>query len=67
MDAERFHLPLTAGGKPVMHGWWGKKPTAEHQHLWWIGSWGSIEGARIVLAERADDDERVFASWSEDS
>ncbi|MFD5952023.1 hypothetical protein ACFWAZ_38950 [Streptomyces collinus] len=67
MDAERFHLILTAGGKPVMHGWWGKKSTAEHQYLSWIGSWGSIEGARIVLTERTADGERVLASWSEDS
>lgn len=28
VDDERFHLILTAGGKPVMHGWWSKKPTA---------------------------------------
>ncbi|WP_159038836.1 hypothetical protein [Streptomyces sp. NRRL B-1140] len=67
VDDERFHLILTADGKPVMHGWWGKKPTAEHQYLSWIGSWGSIDGARIVLTERADGGERVLASWPEDS
>ncbi|MBB6081146.1 hypothetical protein [Streptomyces paradoxus] len=43
MDDDPFHLTLTADGKPVMHGWWGKKPAAEHQYLSWIGSWGSIE------------------------
>ncbi|MGW0294738.1 hypothetical protein [Streptomyces tuirus] len=63
MDNERFHLVLSAGGKPVMHGWWGRKRTAEHQYLSWIGSWGSIDSARIVLTERADDGERVIASW----
>jgi hypothetical protein len=50
-----------------MHGWWGKRPTAEHQYRSWIGSWGSIDGARIVLAERAGDGEQVIASWPEGS
>ncbi len=45
-----------------MHGRWGKQPSAEHQYLSWIGSWGSIDGGRIVLTERADDGERVIAS-----
>ncbi|MGA5900264.1 hypothetical protein [Streptomyces venetus] len=68
MDDERFHLILTAGGRTVMHGWWGKQPTAEHQHLSWISSWGSIAGARIVLTERCDGDgERVLASWPDGS
>jgi hypothetical protein len=48
-----------------MHGWWGKRPTAEHQYRSWIGSWGSIDGARIVLTERAGDGEQVLASWPE--
>lgn len=41
VDDERFHLILTAGGRPVMRGWWGKQPTAEQQYRSWIGSWGS--------------------------
>jgi hypothetical protein len=67
VDDERFHLTLTAEGAPAMHGWWGKRPTAEHQYRSWIGSWGSIDGASIVLAERADAGERVIASWPEGS
>ncbi|MGA5895129.1 hypothetical protein [Streptomyces venetus] len=67
MDYERFHLTQTAGGLPVMHGWWGKRPTAEHQYRSWIGSWGDIGGARIALTERADDGEQVLASWPEGS
>ncbi|MFD8230231.1 hypothetical protein ACFV16_40050 [Streptomyces massasporeus] len=66
VDIERFHLELSAGVKPVMHGWWGRKRTAEHQDLSWIGSSGSINGARIVLTKRADDGERVIASWSQE-
>jgi hypothetical protein len=67
VDDERFHLILSAGGRPVMHGWWGKQSTSEQEYLSWIGSWGRIDGARIVLAERAVDGEQVIASWPEDS
>lgn len=67
VDDERFHLILTAEGVPVMRGWWGRRPTAEHQYRSWIGSWGSIDGARIVLTERAGDGEQVLASWPEGS
>jgi hypothetical protein len=67
VDNEQFHLILSADSQPVMNGWWSKQPTAEHQYLSWIGSWGSIDGARITLAERTDDGERVIASWPEDS
>ncbi|UUA11584.1 MULTISPECIES: hypothetical protein [Streptomyces] len=66
MDDERFHLTLSSGGQPVMHGWWCKQSTAEHQYLSWIGSWGSIDRAEIVLTERAEDGEHVIASWSPD-
>jgi hypothetical protein len=52
---------------PVTHGWWGRRPTAEHQYRSWIGSWGSIDGARIVLTERAGDGEQVLASRPEGS
>jgi hypothetical protein len=64
---ERFHLTLAAEGVPVTHGWWGRRPTAEHQYRSWIGSWGSIDGARIVLTERAGDGEQVLASRPEGS
>ncbi|MEU1918324.1 hypothetical protein [Streptomyces massasporeus] len=67
VDDERIHLTLSSGRKPVLHGWWGKQPTAEHRYPSWIGSWGSIDGARIVLTERANDGERVLASWPQDS
>jgi hypothetical protein len=49
---ERFHLTLTAEGVPVTHGWWGRRPTAEHQYRSWIGSWCSIDGARARRARR---------------
>ncbi|MFC9682700.1 hypothetical protein [Streptomyces sp. NPDC056948] len=66
VDDERFHLTVMAGGRAMMHGWWGKQSTAEHQYRSWIGSWGCIEGAQIVLTERGDSDgERVIASWPE--
>jgi hypothetical protein len=36
----------------------------EHQYRSWIGLWGGINDARIVLAERAAGGERVISSWS---
>jgi hypothetical protein len=62
VDSERFHLTLSSAGRLVMQGWWGKLSTAEHQYLSWIGLWGSIDDALIVLAEPAGDSERVISS-----
>ncbi|WP_245936514.1 hypothetical protein [Streptomyces cahuitamycinicus] len=53
--------------RPMMHGWWDKQSTAEHKYLSWIGTWGCINDARIVLTERVDDGEQMMASWPEDS
>ncbi|MFF0087662.1 hypothetical protein ACFYR1_49780 [Streptomyces canus] len=58
-----FHLTLTSSGRPVMHGWWSGKATAEGKFSEWIGSHSAIEGAAVVLAERAGDGERVLMSW----
>jgi hypothetical protein len=65
VDGERFHLTLSSAGQLVMQGWWGKEATAEHQYRSWIGSWGGINDARIVLAKRAAGGERVISSWSQ--
>ena len=58
--------PLSSAGQLVMQGWWGRQSTAEHRYRSWFGSWGSIDDARIVLTERAQDGERVISSWSQD-
>jgi hypothetical protein len=28
-DPRRYHLALTSAGRPVMHGWWAVRTTAE--------------------------------------
>lgn len=51
MDDQRYHLTLFAGAEPVMHGWWGKRATAERKFRRWIGEHGSVDGARVVLVD----------------
>ncbi|MGW2048516.1 hypothetical protein ACWCPF_25540 [Streptomyces sp. NPDC001858] len=51
MNANRYHLTLTANGRPVMQGWWASEATARAQCTVWIGSWGSLPGARIALVD----------------
>lgn len=58
--AGRFHLTLTASGRPVMHGWWARESTARTQFRSWVGEHG-LPGARIVLVDEAEGD--VLASW----
>jgi hypothetical protein len=58
--ADRFHLTLTAAGRPVMHGWWAKESTARRQFRSWVGEHGQ-PGARIVLVDEASGD--VLAEW----
>ncbi|MFJ4551081.1 hypothetical protein ACIP4X_17950 [Streptomyces sp. NPDC088817] len=50
---ERYHLTLTAGGRPAMHGWWGSEATARHKVASWVGEYGSLPGARITLTDEA--------------
>jgi hypothetical protein len=59
-DPQRYHLTLTIDGQPAMHGWGGKRATAERKYKGWIGEHGSIAGARITLA---DTDGRELAAW----
>lgn len=65
MDDERYHLTLaTDADGTVMHGWWSDLDTAERKFASWIGSYGSMPGARITLVERLDGgDEQVLKSW----
>jgi hypothetical protein len=47
----RYHLLLTLGGKPAMHGWWEKESVARRQFSSWVGERGSMPGARITLTD----------------
>lgn len=63
---ERYHLTLTTGGRPAMHGWWPDASTAERRFSSWIGDYSSLDGARITLVDTADDG-RVIHSWPDES
>ncbi|MEU5477413.1 hypothetical protein [Streptomyces mirabilis] len=65
MDDQRYHLTLFAGGEPVMHGWWGKRATAERKFRRWIGEHGSVAGARVVLVD--EQEQLVLASWPDET
>jgi hypothetical protein len=62
---DRYHLTLTTGGRPVMHGWWADLATAERKYTRWIGERGSREGARITLTDEADGG-RVLKAWPDE-
>nr|WTB30856.1 inorganic diphosphatase [Streptomyces sp. NBC_00830] len=44
MDKQRFHLTLSTGDKPVMHGWWPDLATAERKYTRRIGGRGGGDG-----------------------
>ncbi|MEU8472166.1 hypothetical protein AB0F30_30475 [Streptomyces sp. NPDC029006] len=57
----RYHLLLGSGGRPVQHGWWGHEETARDKLWRWVGEYGSMPGARIILTD--DDNGDVLAAW----
>jgi len=50
MNASRFHLTLSAAGRPAMHGWWAREATARDKFRAWVSDWG-VGGVRIVLVD----------------
>jgi hypothetical protein len=65
MDDQRYHLTLFAGTQPVMHGWWGKRATADRKFTRWIGEHGSVDGARITLVD--EQEQLVLKSWPDEA
>jgi hypothetical protein len=57
----RFHLPLTSAGDPVQHGWWGSEATARRKFTSWIGEWGELPEARVVLVD--EETGEMLDSW----
>lgn len=51
MNPERYHLLLTSAGRPVQHGWWGSRATADRKFVEWIGEYGALPDARITLVD----------------
>jgi hypothetical protein len=66
---QRYHLTLTTPATgTVMEGWWASRATAERKFRSVIGSYGSIPGARVTLAEGLDDEtEQVAKSWPDET
>lgn len=62
--AGRYHLTLTAAGRPVMHGWWSVRATVDRKFREWIGEQGSKPGARVTLVDEASGD--VLAEWPDE-
>ncbi|MDF6042106.1 hypothetical protein LRD69_07990 [Streptomyces sp. JH14] len=65
MDNQRYHLTLTIGGRPIMHGWWPELKFAERKFAAWVGERGSVEGTRITLTDEADGG-RVLKFWPDE-
>ncbi|MFF5860766.1 hypothetical protein ACFY8B_35110 [Streptomyces sp. NPDC012751] len=57
----RYHLLLAAGGRPVLHGWWGREETEREKFRRWIGEYGSMPGARVTLTDETTGE--TLASW----
>ncbi|MER6350701.1 hypothetical protein ABT186_02295 [Streptomyces sp. NPDC001634] len=64
-DPGRFHLILTAEGEPRMHGWWDDLAVANCKFRSWVGEYGSLPGAHIVLVDKEEGE--ALASWPEEA
>jgi len=63
VTADRFHLTLSAAGRPVMHGWWPLEATARGKFTRWVGS--GVADARVVLVDEATG--QTLAQWPEEA
>jgi hypothetical protein len=63
----RYHLTLKTAGRTVMQGWWDDRSTAERMFSSWIGSYGSLPDATIVLQEHVAEGERAVDAWHADT
>jgi len=60
---DRFHLALTTAGRPVAHGWWASEATARGKLRDWVGEWGGLPDARVILVD--EETGRVLTTWPE--
>ena len=65
MNPDRYHLTLSSDGEPAMHGWWPLESTARGQLPVWVGSWGSLPAARIVLVD--EETGTVLTTWPDET
>ncbi|MGW3195188.1 hypothetical protein ACWDBD_11505 [Streptomyces sp. NPDC001118] len=64
-DPGRYHLILTAAGEPLMHGWWNDFAVAHRKFRSWVGEYGSLTGARILLVDKEAGE--ALAVWPDES
>lgn len=63
VNADRFHLTLTADGRPVMYGWWSSEVTARRKFAAWVGEYSGLPGARVTLVD--EETGTALATWPE--
>ena len=47
----RYHLTLTAAGRPTVHGWWGSEAVARDKFVAWVGVYGALPDAQVTLVD----------------
>lgn len=60
-DQERFHLTLSTGDRPVMHGWWLDQATAGRKWKRWRRDFVDMPNVSVTLTDTADG--RVVHRW----
>lgn len=65
INPERYHLTLTAAGRPVQHGWWGSETVARAKFVSWIGEYGSMPGARVTLVD--EETGETLTAWPDEA
>jgi len=63
MTIERFHLTLTIGGRPTLHGWWGDEGIARQQFTGLVGRYGK-PGTHITLTD--EETGETLTEWPEE-
>ncbi|MEU9319480.1 hypothetical protein [Streptomyces sp. NPDC048295] len=58
---EQRQLILTIDGRPLMHSWWRDRAVANRKFRPWVGEYGSLPGAGIVLVDAEAGE--ALASW----
>ena len=64
MTDDRFHVTLTSGRRPTMHGWWALESTARGKVTEWIGL-SKGPGARVTLVD--EETGETLTTWPDES
>lgn len=65
MNPERYHLLLTSAGRPVMQGWWGIEATPREMLPVWVGNWGELPDAQVVLVD--EETGETLTTWPDEA